>query len=241
MKRFYRQVTTAPTEGGFAVLLDGRPLRTPGRRPLTLPTPALAQAVAAEWQAQEARVDPRRMPLTRLATTVVDRMPARRGDALAQLLELGRSDTLCYRVDHPRELARRQQQAWQPWLDWLAAEFGARLVATKGLTLIPQPEHAIARLEAVLRALDSWRLVGVHALAVDLHSLVLALAVERGALTAERAFELAHLEELYEIERWGEVDLQRRRHAELRTALEAAARFLALLPPAEDTPSAGTH
>ena len=89
-----------------------------------------------------------------------------------------------------------------------------------------------------MQALDSWRLVGVHALAVDLHSLVLALAVERGALTAERAFELAHLEELYEIEPWGEVDLQRRRHAELRTALKAAARFLALLPPAESTPSA---
>ncbi len=231
MKRFYDTVTVTEEEGGFTVALDGRPVRTPARRPLCLPTRPLAEAVAEEWRAQRERIEPRRMPLTRLATTAVDHMPARREDTVRHLLDFARSDTLCYRVSTPRDLAERQARCWQPWLDWAARVLGAELRTTDGLALVPQPPAALARLERVLRDLDDWHLVAVHALACDLHSLVLALAVARGDLAADEAFALAHLEELYEIERWGEVDLQRRRHAELRRAVDAAARFLALLPP----------
>ncbi len=237
MKRFYDTVTVTEAEDGFAVVLDGRPVRTPGRRPLRLPTRRLAEAVAGEWRAQRERIEPHRMPLTRLAATALDHMPARREDAVRHLLDFARSDTLCYRVSTPPDLAERQARCWQPWLDWAARTLGAELQPTDGLALVPQPEAALARLEAVVRALDDWRLVAVHGLARDLHSLVLALAVEQGALAAGEAFDLAHLEERYEIERWGEVDLQRRRHAELRRSVEAAARFLALLAPEDLSPA----
>lgn len=230
MKRFYETVTVTEEGGGFGVRLDGRPVRTPGRRPLVVPTRELAEALAAEWAAQGEEVDPRGMLLTRLAATVLDLMPHRRGDAIREACGFARNDTLCYRVPEPRELVERQEREWGPWLAWARETFGADLVATEGITTVDQPAGALARLDAAVRALDDWRLVGVHALARILHSLVLALAVERGALDASRAFELAHLEELYEVERWGEVDLQIRRHERLRAEVEAAARFLALLP-----------
>jgi len=230
VKRFYEAAAVAEEQRGFGVRLDGRPLRTPGRRVLVVPTRELAEALAAEWNAQGEEVDPRALQLTRLVTTVVDVMPGRRGDVIAEACAFARHDTLCYRVPEPRELVERQEREWGRWLAWAEATFGARLRTTSGIGSIEQPPEALARLDAAVRALDDWRLVGVHALARHLHSLVLALAVERGALDGGRAFELAHLEELYEIERWGEVDLQIRRHARLREEVGAAARLLALLP-----------
>ncbi len=239
MKRFFERAVAVEEEaGGFGVRLDGRPLRTPGRNLLLVPTAALAEALAAEWNAQGEEVDPRALLLTRLCATVLDLMPARREDAVREACDFARGDTLCYRVPEPRDLVERQEREWGPWLAWTEATFGARLRTTSGIGRIEQPPGALARLEAQVRALADWRLVGVHALARQLHSLVLALAVERGVLEAERAFELAHLEELYEVERWGEVDLQIRRHARLREEIAAAGRFLALLPRSSSEPPA---
>lgn len=229
MRRVYRTVgveegTTAPV-----VLLDGRPLRTPARHPLRLPSRALAQAVAEEWAAQGETVRPASMPLTRLATTATDLMPARRGEALEEVLGYGATELLCYRTATPADLARRQEEAWQPWLDWLAGELGVRLYPARTLDPMPQPRAALEGLRAAVEAVADWPLVGLHAATTLSGSLVLGLALLRGALDAAALFELAQLDELYEIERWGEEAEQQRRHAALRRDLAAAEHFLRLL------------
>lgn len=228
MKRFYRSVTTAPAAGGFEVRLDERPVRTPARAPLLLPTLPLADAVAAEWQAQEDMVRPPLMPLTRLATTVVDLMPARREDAIREAADYAATDLLCYRAAAPEELAERQRTVWQPWLDWASRELDATLVVVEGAAPAPQPEAALRAIALAVRGLDHWRLVGTHATTTLTGSVVLGLAMERGALGAAEAFEAALLDELFEIEGWGEEEEQQRRHAGLSRDLEAAESFLRL-------------
>lgn len=226
MKRFYTEVGVACADGGFRVLLDGRPLRTPDRRELRLPWRALAEAVAEEWRAQGEEIDPRRMPLTRLATTAVDLLPGRAPAVVEELLDFACHDVLCYRVEHPRELVVRQREAWDPWLDWAARELGVRLAATAGIAAVEQEEAAIERLRALLAEFDPLSLVGLHAAARVTHSIVLALALARGALDADEAFRLAHLEELWEIEQWGEEREQKKRHAALLAELRAAGTLL---------------
>ena len=229
MKRFYRDVTTAGGAGGWSVLLDGKPVRTPARRALEVPTEALAEAIAAEWAAQGDAVEPDTMRLTRLATTAVDLMPQRRGDAVAEAAGYGGTDLLCYRAVAPASLASRQSEAWQPWLDWAERQYDARLVPAAGVMPASQEAVALNALQAAVERLDDWRLVGLHAAVTVSGSLVLGLAIERGALGAGEAFSAALLDELYEIEQWGEDAEQSARHARLRSDLEAAERFLRLL------------
>lgn len=230
MRRFYRDVDTGPDPAGHAVRLDGRPIRTPARHVLVLPTPALAEAVAEEWRAQGEEIVAASMPLTRLATTVLDLMPDRREDAAAEASQYGGTDLLCYRAADPASLVARQHAAWQPWLSWVERRHGARLVVTRDLDPIPQPESGLDALRRAVAALDDWRLIGLHAATTLSGSLVLALALEEGLIDADRLFETALLDELYEIERWGEEPQQRQRHASLRRDLRAAERFLRLLP-----------
>ncbi len=229
MKRFYERAEPSSSGEGSRVLLDGRPLRTPAGRTLLLPGPGLAAAIAGEWAAQGERIAPHSMPLTRLATTVVDLLPARRGEVVAELTGFARTDLLCYRVAHPRELVVRQEREWQPWLDWAAREFDAPLRATAELEPVAQPEAAVRRLTAAVEKLDDWRLAGVRAATTLTGSLVLGLAAARAGLTGARAFALAHLEELWEIERWGCDPEQEARHAAIRRDLDAACRWLRLL------------
>lgn len=229
MKRFYEQVGVAGAAGGWTVMLDGRPVNTPARQKLVLPTQALAEAVAEEWQAQGEKVDTTSMPLTRMATTVTDLMPARRDDAVAEITGYAGTDLLCYRAASPEDLASRQDAAWQPWLDWAATELDAPLRVTRTVEPLDQPSASLDALAAAVEALGDWRLVGAHAATTLTGSLVLGLAMERGALAPETAFETSLLDELYEIERWGLDEIQEKRHARLRVDLAAAARFLALL------------
>lgn len=229
MTRFWREVGVVPDADGWAIRLDRHPLRTPARHPLILPTATLAEAIAAEWRDVGAEVDAARMPLTRLATTVVDLMPARRADAVAEALGFAATDLLCYRAAGPAELVLRQARSWQPWLDWAARVHGARLVATEGVMAVAQDEAALAKLRGAVERLNAWRLVGLHAGVTLTGSLVLGLALEAGALDAETAFALALLDELFEIEQWGEEEQQTIRHAALRRDLVAAARYAASL------------
>ncbi len=234
MKRFYQAVALGEGEGGHTILLDGRPVRTPGRRSLVLPVRSLAEAVAGEWAAQGATVRPDAMPLTRLANTVVDQMPARRADALGEVLGYAAADLLCYRQASPADLAERQATLWQPWLDWAGVQLGARLVVTLTLDPTPQPERSLAALAAAAAALDDWRLVGLHGATRLTGSIVLGFALVDGAVDAEAAFAAAMLEELYEIAQWGLEAEQARRHAALRqdlVAIELYCRALRLSPP----------
>ena len=229
MKRFYTTVDTTPDAGLHLVRLDGRPVRTPARHALALPTAALAEAVAAEWRAQGEEVDAASMPLTKLATTVLDLMPARRGDAVTEACGYADTDLLCYRASAPPVLAERQRARWQPWLDWAERHHDARLAVTHGVDPVPQPEPALNALRLAVERLDDWRLVGLHAATTLTGSLVLALALESGDLDADRAFATALLDELFEIEQWGEEETQQRRHVALRRDLGAAERYLRLL------------
>jgi chaperone required for assembly of F1-ATPase len=231
VKRFYQRVEVAAADGAHRVLLDGRPLRTPAKRTLALPSAALAQALAREWQAQGEVVKPQEMPLMRLASTAQDRMPGLRQAAVEEAAGYARTDLLCYRAAHPIELVERQRHGWQPLLDWAADVHGARLAVTTTLAPAAQPEAAVARLRAAVDGLADWPLVGLHALTTALGSLVLALAVAAGRLDAEQALAASLLDELFEIERWGSDAETQRRHTALRRDVEAGALYLAALDP----------
>lgn len=226
MRRFYRKVEIAAEGAAHCVLLDGRPLRTPAKLTLALPSAALAEALALEWQAQSEVIRPHEMPLTRLATTARDRMPRLRRAAIEEAVGYARTDLLCYRAAHPIDLVERQRDGWQPLLDWAAEVYGARLALTTTLTPAVQPDAAVARLRAAVEGLGDWPLVGVHALTTALGSLVLGLAVAGRRLDAGQALAASLLDELYEIERWGKDAETEQRHDALRRDVDAAARFL---------------
>ena len=229
MKRFYKEVSVGADGDGHRILLDGRPVHSPARRPLVLPDAALALAVAAEWRGQGETIEQAGMALTRLASTAVDRMPALRGAAIAELADYALTDLLCYRAAAPADLAERQRQSWQPWLDWLARTHGAMLVVTTAMLPVTQPEPAVLRLRQVIERLDDWCLVGLHAATTALGSVVLGLALLEGEIDAEQAFAASLLDEFYEIERWGMEREAQRRHDALRRDLKAVARFAACL------------
>jgi len=230
VKRFYREVTTRADTTGAIVLLDGRVLKTPARNALVCPTAALARAVAAEWAGQGETMAMADMRLTRLATTAIDLMPARRDDAIREAVGFGTCDLLCYQARQPAELVGRQEALWQPWLDWVLHRHDAWLEVTRALEPVTQPARSLAALQAAVVALDDWRLVGLHALATGTGSLVLALAVGQGELDPSRAFEATLLDELFAAEQWGQEEEQGHRHERLRADLDAAGRFLVMLP-----------
>jgi chaperone required for assembly of F1-ATPase len=233
-KRFYKTAAASPAKGGedgsgYRVCLDGRPIRTPGGRPLILPTEAMAEAVAAEWRAQGERIDVAAMAFTRLAATALDRVAEGRAGVIEMLLSYAGADALCYRAEEPLDLVLRQQQRWQPLLDWAAESLGARLAITRGILPVAQPEPAIAALRRVLDAMDNWEeLTALAVIAQACGSLVLALALAQGRIDAEEAFALSQLDESYQIERWGEDAEAARRRAVLQDDIRDAWRFMLL-------------
>lgn len=232
-RRFWKTASAAPASashanGGFAVLLDDRPLRTPAKATLVVPTMALAQAIAAEWQAQEGKVDPETMPLTRAANAAIDKVARQQAAVAAHLAEYGGTDLLCYRAALPPELAARQAAAWDPLLDWLAARHDAPLVAVQGVIHHPQPPESLRRLHGRVAALDPFTLTGFHDLVGLSGSLVLALAVIDGRLTPEAAWDASRLDEDWQEEQWGADEIATGAAAAKRAGFLAAARFVML-------------
>lgn len=231
MKRFYKETSVEAAEGSYRVLLDGRPMRTPAKTVLAVPTRPLAEAIAVEWAevppAGELKVD--QLPLTRLAATGLDRVRPQRQQVIADTAKYAASDLLCYRATGPDPLVERQTRLWQPLLEWADRRYAARLAATEGTTFVTQPGEALARLEAAVAAHGDMALSALYNLTHIAGSLVIALAVSEGHLAATDAFAAAQLDELYQIERWGEDPIATRRHDGIRRDIEAAARFLALL------------
>jgi chaperone required for assembly of F1-ATPase len=221
-KRFFERAQIGEmTEGGAAILLDGKPVRTPARRPLAAPTRALAAAIAAEWEAQKDDIDPARMPLTRLANAAVDAV-ADAPDAVAAEIEkfLG-SDLVCYRADAPEGLVARQAQHWDPVLAWARDRFAARFIVAEGVVFAEQPRQAVAAMRARIPR-DPWRLAAVSSVTTLTGSALLALALAEGALDAEAVWTAAHADEDWQMEQWGrdEIALARRefRYGEMRAA-----------------------
>jgi chaperone required for assembly of F1-ATPase len=221
-RRFWTEARAAEAPGGFTVTLDGRPLRTPAKAPLLLPTRALAGAIAAEWQAVEGEVRPAALPLSRIAHTAIDRVAAHRGEVAAELARYGGSDLLCYRAAGPAALAARQAAGWDPLLAWAAAELGAPLAVTAGIVHVPQPPASLAALAGAVAPLSPMDLAALHDLVVIPGSLVLGLAVARGRLAAPAAFALSRIDEDWQAELWGQ-DAEAAETAALKARDHAAA------------------
>jgi chaperone required for assembly of F1-ATPase len=230
-KRFWTEAAVVPEGDGYAVTLDGRPVRTPLKARLIVPTRGFAEQVAAEWQAQGEVVDPNTMPATRLANAAIDKLGAQRDEVVEMLASYGGSDLLCYRAEAPEALIERQALGWDPVLDWAGQALGARLRTGRGVMPVLQAKADLRSLSAPLQAMDPFELSAVHDLVVLSGSLVLALAVTEGRLSAEEAWRLSRIDEDYQIEEWGEDEEAAEAAARRRTAFLDAARFHALLMP----------
>lgn len=227
-KRFYERVSVEAEEGGFAVHLDGKTLRTPAKKPLILPCRPLADALAAEWQAQGEDIVPATMPLMQLVSTAIDRIVPHRNAVMDEMMRYAETDLLCYRAGHPAELTELQARRWQPLLDWAADQLGAQMVVTEGLMAVPQPTRALLVLRQHLEGLTLWQLTAAQSLTAACGSLVLALATTSGRVAGEVAWELALLDELYQNERWGEDWEATERRAVLRRDILAAEQLVHL-------------
>lgn len=201
-RRFYETVNIAEVEGGFIVRLDAHELKTPAKKPLIMPTAALARHVADEWQAQETDIDSYAMPTMRLVSTALDRVAEVPHETARAFADFGMSDLLCYRAEHPEKLVQKQTEAWGPMLDWAKARFDMLFEVTQGILPIAQPAENAARLIAIAGD-DVFRLTGLAHMAALLGSAVLALAVDEGHINAETAYEIAFLDHLFQIEEWG--------------------------------------
>ncbi|MER2509957.1 MAG: ATP12 family protein [Amaricoccus sp.] len=204
--RVWTVVSVAETPAGHAVLLDGRPLRTPAKLELTVASAALARAIAAEWDAVTDRIAPELMPFTRAANTALDRVARERELVIDAIAAYGESDLLCYRAEEPEDLRRQQDAAWDPWLAWAAAELDAPLTVVGGIIHQPQPPASLAALRREVARHDALELTALHELVTLSGSLVLGLAVARGAIDAAAAWGLSRLDELWQAELWGADD-----------------------------------
>ncbi|MBV8913219.1 MAG: chaperone, ATP12 [Acetobacteraceae bacterium] len=232
MKRFWDTASAVPGPNGYAILLDGKPMHVPGGRQLLVHGAALALAIAAEWQAaggaKGGEMTMEDVPLTRLAGTAQERItpdPAPVAEALAKFAE---NDLLCYRADHPLPLVVRQAREWQPWLDWLERAHGARLRPTEGITHIDQDPEALRAVRQALEAQPPEVLAALGIAIPALGSAALGLALAEGALDAQRAHQLASLDELFQVEQWGDDEWASRRRSQVAEDVAVAARFMEL-------------
>jgi chaperone required for assembly of F1-ATPase len=202
-RRFWRTTAVRRAGQGYGVHLDDRALQTPGKVPLVVPSRALAEAIAGEWDAVAAAIEPERLPFTRAANSAIDRVAAQRAAVASAIACYGECDLLCYRAEAPEELLVRQAAAWDPWLDWATRALGAPLLTSHGVVHRAQPASSVAALRDAVSALGPFELTALHELVSLSGSLVLGLAVSRGSLDAARAWELSRIDEAWQIEHWG--------------------------------------
>lgn len=227
-KRFYETAAVAPTEGGYAVLLDGKPVKTPAKRLLALPAKALAEAIASEWAGQGETIDPGAMPLTRIANSVIDGVAAQMPEVEAELTKYAGSDLICYRAGEPASLVAAQGAAWDPLVGFARDKLGARLALTEGVIFSAQQDAAVAALTAAVRAHVGddagapFRLGALHVMTTLTGSLVVALAAALREIDLETAWAAAHVDEDFQTRAWGEdaeaLARRSRRFAEMRAA-----------------------
>lgn len=205
-RRFWSTVTVVEADGGFAITLDARPVKTPAKRALVLPTRGFADAVAAEWEAQDAEINPQTMPFTRTANAALDKVAVQHAEVADMLAAYGDSDLLCYRADQPAELVARQSQVWDPMLDWAAETLGARLEARAGVMHVPQDPAALARLRAQVHAMSAFQLAAFHDLVSLSGSLILAFAATQDVASPDSIWDTSRLDEIWQAQQWGSDD-----------------------------------
>jgi chaperone required for assembly of F1-ATPase len=230
-KRFFRHAeagAAAGEGGGFPLLLDGKPVKTPARHLLAAPTQALAVTIADEWNAQQDFIDPARMPLTRLANAVIDAVVDAGESVAADVAKYLGSDLLCYRAELPEGLVERQARNWDPVLAWARDELGVCFVLAQGVTHLAQPDDAVAAARAAIPA-EPWRLGAVSVITALTGSGLLALALAHGAIQADPAWAAAHVDEDWQMSQWGRDELALERRTARFAEFEAAATVLRLI------------
>lgn len=227
-KVFWSETKVVAEDGGYAVQLDSRPIRTPSKQALILPTRTMAEAMAQEWAAQEGTIDPLSMPVTRAANSAIDKVAPLRNEVIAEIAGFGGTDLLCYRAEHPRSLAERQRQAWDPLLDWAAEALEARLVPVAGVMPVEQPGEALARLTEAVERRSDFELTALSDLVGISGSLVIGLAVAEGQIDPETGWDISRVDEQFQQEQWGRDEEAEAMAAAKREAFLNAHRFNAM-------------
>ena len=233
MKRFWTSTSVVKEGDAFTIQLDGKALKMPSGKQLSLPFMPLATAIAAEWRlagGEDKIFTPDDLPLTRLATTAQDRVEPNRGEIINQLAAYGMNDLLCYRASD-QLLAAREYESWQPWLDWAQARYGITLLLSNSIIPIDQPADTRTALCAILGGMSAWQLAGLGVLVPALGSLILGLAIEAGALSPQAAADAAHLSETWQESRWGADEEAARRRELIAADIAVSARFMILCQP----------
>lgn len=204
MKRFYKDVTAEEVEGGWGVMLDGKQIKAPSKVPLVMPTKAVADLAVIEWDEQGDEVKPLKMPVTSLVNTAIDRVQGRMAEVASEIVAYGGNDLICYRADDPDDLVERQLEIWDPYVAWARGELRAPLAVTSGIIHIKQSDDVMKSLAIAVDSYDYFKLTGLHSLTTGLGSLVLALASQQRNQNFKDIWQAALLEELYQVEQWGE-------------------------------------
>ncbi len=225
-ERFYKQVSVEPADGGFAVLLDGRQVKTPLKQPLVMPGETMADAVASEWDAQGTHINPAAMIMTKLANTAIDRVAGDEARIIGEIVDFAGSDLICYRADRPEGLVARQVQHWDPVLGWIGDTHGCKFVCVAGIMHAEQPSVSLETLRAALSGEGPYRLTAIHNLTSLTGSALIAMKVAAGALEPEAAWLAAHVDEDWQIEQWGEDEEAQARRALRKADFDATVRFL---------------
>jgi chaperone required for assembly of F1-ATPase len=202
-KRFWTEAGVSEAEGGFGVHLDGRKVRTPAKAELIVPTRAMAEFIATEWDAQDSKIIPDTMPVTRAANAAIDKVAHQHAEVARMIAEYGDSDLLCYRAESPAELAARQAEAWDPLLDWAESVLSARLYPRVGVMHRPQEVEAMRRLHSEVEMLDNWALTAVHDLVSLSGSLIIGIAAIHDLYPAKTLWDLSRIDETWQQEQWG--------------------------------------
>lgn len=217
-KRFWKQAAVVPAQGGFTVELDGRPVRTPAKRELVMPTHGMADLVAAEWDAQEGVINPHSMPATKTANAALDKVAVQHAEVAEMLAAYGDSDLLCYRADGPEALVARQNEVWDPMLAWAAQTLGAPLEPRVGVIHAPQDPAALQVLSLRTHQLNAFELAAFHDLVSLSGSLVLGFAAALQARDITSLWQMSRLDEIWQAEQWGKDE-----DAEAQAALRQSA------------------
>ena len=226
MKRFYKDVSISAADGGYLVELDGRVVKTPGKETLLIPTKALADAVAAEWQEQSEEINPDSMPLTKLANTALDRVLPRFDAVAAEIANFAGTDLLCYRTDEPADLVEHQNEIWNPYLIWAEEAFGVKLDVTDGIMPITQPAGSLEAIGGAVFAHDAFELTALHEFTNGFGSVILGLAYMREFAPFEDLWLASILDQQHQEETWGEDYEALEKKEKLLADLNAACEFL---------------
>lgn len=229
MKRFYKQVSIAKADSGYEIRLDDRPIRTPAKATLLLPTQSLADAIAAEWNAQTDKIDPQSMPMTGLSNAAIDHIQPDVPRFAANVSVFGESDLLIYRAEGPRSLVERQQALWDPIISWASKRYDIGLVTTVGIIHKPQAQSTLDRLRDTVAGLPPFQLAALNNLVTISGSLLIGLAMIEKAINADEAWNAGHIDELWQVEQWGDDEFAIKARTHRKRDFDSAAHFLSLL------------